>query len=119
MSFYDDYEIEEYEKAQSDIKLNISNKKLKKVNINEINVGDMVYASFYPCSQKYIYTLFPKFGNVISIENKIITNYDDKEEVVLDIKIKNYKNEVEELLHPGVSYMGHSLGYDYLIYLVE
>ena len=119
MSFYNDYEIEEYEKATNEIKLIISNKKLKKVNLNEIKIGDMIYISFYPCSQKYIYTLIPKIGKVISIENKTIINYDEKEEDIIDVKIKNNTNEVEQLLHPGVSYMGHSLGYDYLIYLVE
>jgi len=39
--------------------------------------------------------------------------------MILDITIQNHKNQTENLFHPGVSYMGHSLGYDYLIYLVE
>lgn len=119
MSYYDDYEMYEYEKITEEIKLIISNKKLKKVNLNEINIDDMVYISFYPCSQKYIYTLGPKIGKVISIESKTTLNYNEDEEDVIWIKIKNHKNEIEDLLHPGVSYMGHSLGYDYLIYLVE
>ena len=119
MSFYDDYEVDEYEKTTEEIKLIISNKKLKKVNLNEINIDDTVYICFYPCSQKYIYTLGPKLGKVISIENKTTTNYNDEEAHMVYIKIKNHKNLIEDLLHPGVSYMGHSLGYDYLIYLVE
>ncbi len=119
MSFYDDYEIEEYEKTTEEIKSQITNKKLKKVNLNEINIDDIVYISFFPCSQKYIYTLGPKLGKVISIENTRTTNYNDEEEMGFNIKIQNHKNQEEDLFHPGVSYMGHSLGYDYLIYLVE
>jgi hypothetical protein len=119
MSFYDDYEIEEYEKTTEEIKSQIANKKLKKVNLNEINIDDVVYISFLPYSQKYIYSLSPKLGKVISIANTKITNYNDREEIILDITIQNHKNQEEYLFHPGVSYMGHSLGYDYLIYLVE
>ncbi len=119
MSFYDDYEIEEYEKTTEEIKVLIDHKKLRKVNLNEINIDDVVYISFLPCSQKYIYTLVPKLGKVINIGNSKISNYNDEEEIVLEIKIQNYKNQEENLFHLGVSYMGHSLGYDYLIYLVE
>ena len=119
MSFYNDYEIEEYEKITNEIKSIISNKKINKVNLDEININDTVYICFYPCSQKYIYTLTPKIGKVVSIENKSFINYNEEEENVIYIKISNTKNEIEDLLHPGVSYMGHSLGYDYIIYLVE
>jgi hypothetical protein len=70
MSFYDDYEIEEYEKTTEEIQSQIANKKLKKVKLNEINIDDVVYICFSPCSQKYIYTLVPKLGKVICIENK-------------------------------------------------
>ena len=54
-----------------------------------------------------------------SCENIKFITFNDKEENEIQIQIKNYKNETEYILHPGVSYMGHSLGYDYQIYLVE
>ena len=109
MSLYYDYEIDEYEKITDEIKSIISDKHIIKVDINDLKINDMVYVCFYPDSQKYIYMLTPKIGKVSSIENE-----DDP-----CIKIINYKNETEYLLHPGVSYMGHSLGYDYQIYLIE
>ena len=91
MSFYDDYEIEQYEKITEDIKSIIAEKKLTKVNINEINIDDMVYITFYPCSQKYIYSLVPKIGKVVSIENKDFINYNNEEEKCLILKLKIMK----------------------------
>ena len=114
MSLYNDYEIDEYEKITEEIKSILLNKPITKVDINNLNINDLVYVCFYPDSQKYIYTLTPKAGKVASIEKCI-----DEEEEYFQIKIINYKNETEDLLHPGVSYMGHSLGYDYQIYLIE
>lgn len=119
MSLYCDYEIEEYDKITSEINSILLNKKITKVDINNVKTNDMIYVCFYPNSQKYIYTLTPKFGKVISCENIKFITFNDKEENEIQIQIKNYKNETEYILHPGVSYMGHSLGYDYQIYLVE
>lgn len=102
----------------------IADKKLIPRKLSEINVGDKVYINFYPNSQKYIYTLYPKLGTVKNIK---IYELDDCEldDCELDdyefpsITIENYKGEVEELFHNGVSYYGDSLGYDYSIFLVE
>jgi len=119
MSFYDYFEIEEYDTITKEINQIVENKKLTKVEINEINIDDLVYILFFPCSQKYIYSLVPKLGKVIKIENTSFKNYNNEEEHITLVKINNYKNEEEDLFHPGVSYMGHSMGYDYSIYLVE
>jgi hypothetical protein len=119
MSLYNDYEIDEYEKITEEIKSIILDKPITKVDINNLNINDLVYVCFYPNSQKHIYILTPKVGRVSSIKNCNVLNYDDKEDEYIQIKIINYKNETEDLLHPGVSYMGHSLGYDYQIYLIE
>ena len=114
MSLYNDYEIDEYEKITDEIKSIILDKHIIKVDINNLKINDMVYVCFYPDSQKYIYMLTPKIGKVSSIVNCTEEDEEDKY-----INIINDKNETEDLLHPGVSYMGHSLGYDYQIYLIE
>ncbi len=119
MSFYDEFEIEEFENTSEDIRKNIENKKLTRTELENIKVGDVVYINFIPDSQKYIYLLTPKLGKVTKIQNRKMLNCYEEEENVTFVTIHNYKNEEEDLLHPGVSYMGHSLGYDYSLYLVE
>ncbi len=119
MSFYDEYEIEEYEKITEQIANTISGKKLTRIEVADIQKSDTIYISFFPCSQKYIYSLPPKLGQVIKIEPTEYINYNNEVESKLVIKIINNQNVEEDLFHPGVSYMGHSLGYDFTIYLVE
>jgi hypothetical protein len=119
MNYYDDNEIDNYELINEQIKKQIENKKLIKVNLNEINIDDIVYVTFYPCSQKYIYYLTPKYGKVTKINNIKTRNYNNEDEFITDITINNLNNVEENMMHPGVSFMGHSSGYDYSIYLVE
>ena len=119
MSLYNEYEIDEYEKITEEVKSIILDKPKTKVDINNLNINDLVYICFYPNSQKHIYSLTPKVGRISSIEKCIVLNYYGKENEYIQIKITNYKNDTDDLLHPGVSYMGHSLGYDYQIYLIE
>jgi hypothetical protein len=119
MSLYTDCEIDEYNKINEEIKSIVLNKTVTKIDINNVNINDMVYICFYPNSQKYIYTLTPKIGKIISIEKNNLSKYNDEEENCINIEIINHKNKRQNLLHSGVSYMGHSLGYDYQIYLIE
>jgi hypothetical protein len=118
MSFYDD-EINDFEIQVQNITNQLIGKKIKPIDFDEIKIGDDVYITFYPCSQKYLYTLLPKYGQVLKIEKTQYENFDNELITDIEIQIKNYKSEIENLMHPGVSYMGHSLGYDYAIYLVE
>ncbi len=92
----------------------ISNKKLTPLKLSEVKNGDQVYINFYPNSQKYIYTLYPKLGTVEKIK---MYKFDNNE--IPSVTIKNHKGEIEDLFHEGVSYYGDSLGYDYSIFLVE
>lgn len=110
MNFYDKDEIMIFHTINQEIQNKIIDKKLKIISLDKININDNLYVIFHPFSQKYIYTLTPKYGKVKTINN--IEN-------VIDIMIDNYKNSEENLLHAGVSYMGHSYDYDYTIYLVE
>ena len=118
MTFYDEDEIMIFNTINQEIQNKIKDKKLTNISLDKININDNLYVIFNPCSQKYIYTLTPKYGIVKTINN-IKNNYINNNEDVIDITIENYKNEEENLMHEGVSYMGHSSGYDYSIYLVE
>lgn len=121
MNLYEKDEIMIFDTINQEIQNKIANKKLTEISLNEINIGNNLYINFYPCSQKFIYTLLPKYGIVKTIKNEKKINYydNDSEYEELNIIIKNYKNKEENLMHLGVSYMGHSSGYDYCIYLVE
>jgi hypothetical protein len=67
---------------------------------------------FLPYSQKYIFKLYPKVGIVEEI------NWSD-EEMEFNVRIKNMNGETEAMFHPSVSYYGNSLGYEFIIYLLE
>ena len=118
MNFNEEYE--NYTKYHNEITNIIKNKECIQKNIDEISIGDYVYITFLPDSQKYIYELHPKYGVIKSIE---IINYlnpfTNKNEKHYDIIIKNNDNDNENLLHEGVSFLGGSLGYDYNIYLIK
>lgn len=109
----DDYEY--YENINKNIteyidKNNIKSK--KHVQITELKPGQRILIEFLPYSQKYIYKLYPKFGTIEEI------NWSD-EEMEFDVRIKNMNGQIEYMFHPSVSYYGDSLGYEYVIYLLE
>ena len=113
-------ETNDYQNYINEIENIIKNKNCTSINIDKIKIGDFIYINFMPDSQKYIYDLYPKCGYVSSIE--IINNinpFTNKKEKNYNIIIKNMSNINENLLHDGVSYLGQSLGYDYIIYLIN
>ena len=105
--YYLDEQLEQFKKKNEQINNYIDNFLLNKEkilinDISDLKINDIVHINFIPDSQKYINDLFPKFGKIISIDDKII--------------IENLDKIYEELLHDGVSYIGQSLGYSYYIY---
>jgi hypothetical protein len=103
--------MENYKMIETNI-LNILKDKTKvNININELKVNDHVYIEFYPDSQKYIYELVPKLGIISSINNN--------EESYPNITILNYEGIYEDLLHGSYSFYGHTLGYDYSLFLLK
>lgn len=112
MNLYNNDEIENYYAIIDEINFILLSKTKSEISIDDININDIVYICFYPNSQKYIYSLIPKLGKVIRCKN-------NDQENNIEIKILNYKNEIESLLYSSVSYMSHSLGYEYQIYLVK
>lgn len=103
--------MEDYNIIETNILNNIKNKTKINININELKVNDYVYIEFYPDSQKYIYELVPKLG--------IISNIENNNEVYPNITILNYNGIYEDLLHGSYSFYGHTLGYDYNLFLIK
>jgi|UniRef100_A0A6C0EC33 hypothetical protein len=113
-------ENENYNKCIDEIENIKKNKSCTSIDINKIKIGELIYIIFMPYSQKYIYDLYPKCGYVQSIEIiNSINPFTNKTEENYNIIIKNMSNIDENLLHDGVSYFGQSLGYDYMIYLIN
>ena len=54
MSFYDEEEIDNYYRVESEIAKEIEGKKLSPIELDKIKLGDKVCIKFYPASQKYI-----------------------------------------------------------------
>ena len=107
-SIYNHDEIDKYNEEYNKINNYITNILKKTISNNylttleNLKIGDIIYISFIPQSQRDIYALYPKFGSVI----EIINDY---------VKIKNLDNDEEELLFEPVSIF--SLGYSYDIYI--
>lgn len=105
MEYYDE---EKYYIEQQELVNNYKNNyKLENISIDDIKLGDKVIISFYPCSQKYMYTLYSKYGTVIKIND----SEDD-----YDIIIQN-EQTTYNLLFGNLS--PYSAAYDYSIYLLN
>jgi len=107
-AYYMYYNSEEdnYYNEQVNIINNYLKDKIKiRIDLQDIKLNDNIYIDFIPDSQKYITTLFPKYGKIINIEDN-------------NIEIFNLSNITESLLHDSVSYFGDSLGYSYVIYKI-
>ena len=90
---HDEYLINYYNKQQEDIELFINNKQTIIINnFDEIKLNDDLIINFYPYSQKYVYTLFSKYGTVVSIDNHNNTEF------LYNIELKN-KNETYHAAH--------------------
>ena len=94
-----------YEQITQKIQNILINKQMMEIKEEDININDNIYIIFMSYSQKYIYSLYPKYGTVMSIDNN-------------NIIIKNINNENENILHDNISYFGDSLGYEYTIYKI-
>jgi hypothetical protein len=119
MSYYDEPD-EKYNDICAKIENKLVNTKLTPIEPKDIQVGQTVYAQFLPYSQQYIGLLVPKIGQVQTVGyEKIYDAIDSKTYEFFKITIKNIDGQIEELFHPAVSYYSLSLGYDYIINLVE
>jgi len=84
------------------------------ISFSELRVGDKIIIYFYPDSLKYINELFPKFGEVISIDPDT-QNSDDEKVTIERVTLHNGVSNIKAY-HPWCSYLGDSTGYYYDIY---
>ena len=103
--FYDDEEINFYEDQEIKIKEFIGLSKYEEIYKDEIKLGDKIVINFYPDSQKYIYMLYSKYGEIIKIEDKDEYN-------LFSIILKNDTTEYNAF-HLGVGLYGR--GFEYRI----
>lgn len=103
-----------FNKIQNEIYNKITLNKLIPVEILDLKIGDKILVNFYPYSQKHISSLHSKMGTIKNIEFDKLND-----DVTSFVTIKNYKEEVENLLHEGISYYGDTLGYNYSIFLIK
>lgn len=113
MDFYDQYEIDYHDEICKKLDNFLNDTMYVNIDITDIKVGQEVFITFIPNSQKYIYNLHPKFGKIHFVPDKFdLENFED---FISRIKIINHEGKLENLFHPSVSYYGDSLGYSYII----
>ena len=105
--FYDEDDVSYYEEQQKEVEKFIGNHNTERVDETSINIEDKIVIYFYPCSQRHIYLLYSKYGEVI--EN---TNNKDEELSLINIRLKN-NNTQYYALQDGVCL--YSRGYDYSV----
>lgn len=105
--FYTEYELDYYNEQVVKVNNFIQTKKLLCINDNEIKVGDKIVVNFYSFSQKYMYMLYPKYGEVIENNNISIEGYS-----LMNIILKN-DDENYNAFHESVCL--YSRGFDYQV----
>jgi hypothetical protein len=101
MTFEQEFYENEYEKA-TNMKNSIStyNEDWIDCNLEDLQVGDIIYTDYIPNSQKHFYSYPPEYGTVDSIEE--ILNTDDKPQKILSIKIINHNGQNVELVKDNI-----------------
>lgn len=103
--FYDEDEFNYYEEQTEEVKKFINNKEILDINYNDIRIGDKIVVYFYPASQKYMYTLYPKYGEVIKDKNK-----ENEEHTLFQVILKN-DNEIYNAFHDGLGIYSRCFDY--------
>ena len=80
----------------------------KLVSKEDLKVADHIYASYTTFSQKYMYDYVDECGRIIKIEK------DEETGKIVDIKIRNHKNKVINLMKIGCGIYGE--GYEVIFY---
>jgi hypothetical protein len=111
--FYDQYDNENFEQTEEEeVKQFIGTSKTINIyedELDDIKIGDKIAVYFYPHSQKYLFLLYPKYGEVINIKKS------DNDQISLDdIILKNNYNEYNAN-HDGVGIYSYSRGFDVII----
>jgi hypothetical protein len=124
MFFEDEYEYKEISAKATSYKTILMNQfpgyDWYRINFSDLKVGDKVVIYFYSDSQRDMFTLYPKFGEVTKIEPKEEPMTDDyySEKCIERITLKNSETEYNAS-HLWCSYLGNTRGYVYDIYRLE
>ena len=91
-----------------------------KINFSDIKLGDKIIIHFNPFSQLYIYSLYPKFGEVVLILPILeLTNDYSIQELTLERLTLKYDDLEFNADHDWCSYYGDSRGFYYDILRLE
>lgn len=93
-----------------------------RVEFDDVKIGDKIIIEFMSDSQRYMYSYYPKYGEVIHIkdDNEFNKAYFDKSlsfsSLTIERLILNNENGQEIGYHSWDSYFGNTRSYSYLIY---
>ena len=93
-----------------------------RVEFDDVKIGDKIIIEFMSDSQRYMYSYYPKYGEVIHIkdDNEFNEAYFDKSlsfsSLTIERLILNNENGQEIGSHSWDSYFGNTRSYSYLIY---
>ena len=124
MSYYDDCtEYDEHDAQVEEFKNSLKNGVFEwiRTSFSNVKVGDKIVIYFFPDSQKYINELFPKFGEVTSIDpevpqHKHLHDIYTIERINLTTNGSDGSATTTNAAHPWCSYYGNTRGYCYDIY---
>lgn len=93
------------------------------VDFNDLKIGDKIIIEFISDSQRYMFSYYPKYGEIIHIksDNEFNEAYFDKSffhsSLTIERLILKDENGQEEIgSHSWDSYFGNTRSYSYLIY---
>jgi hypothetical protein len=103
-------------------KTNFTNGEWLRVDFDDVKIGDNIIIEFISDSQRYMYSYYPKYGEVIHIkdDNEFDEVYFDKSfffsSLTIERLILNNENGQEIGAYSWDSYFGNIRSYSYLIY---
>lgn len=93
------------------------------VDFNDLKIGDKIIIEFVSDSQRYMFSYYPKYGEIIHIkgDDEFDEVYFDKSlffsSLTIERLILKDENDQEEIgSHSWDSYFGNTRSYSYLIY---
>jgi len=106
-NYYDNDEFNYYTEQEEEVNKFIGSNCIEDINEKELKLGDKIVIYFYSYSQKYIYLLYPKYGEIIKN-----TNLENENFSLMNIQLKNNNTEYNAF-HDNVCL--YSKGFDYQV----
>lgn len=118
----DEYTYNHFDEKMEKYKISFTDGEWINVDFNDVKIGDNIVIEFISDSQRYMYSYYPKYGEVIHIkdDNEFDELYFDKSLsfslLTIERLILNNENGQEIGFHSWDSYFGNRRSYSYLIY---